>query len=135
MDTQRLSQDVIATIRALNRSWTESWNEQELRQHLHENVVAIVPAAPGRLEGREAYVAGLRVACDASVIHEWSETDHHVQIYHGGMSAVVTFFFTLSSTVGGQKQTVRGRDMVFLINEDQKWLVVAEQFSLEPGQS
>jgi ketosteroid isomerase-like protein len=132
MDAEKLSQDIISTIKVLNRSWTGSWNEQDLRQCLHPEVVAIVPDVPGRLEGREAYVAALRMACEVSVIDGWSETDHHVQIYNGGKSAVVTFFFTITSTVNGQKQTLRGRDMVFLVKEGRKWLVVADQFSPEP---
>jgi hypothetical protein len=119
-------------IRAMNRCWTSGWNEEQFRQYIHPDAVAIVPTAAGRLEGQDAYVAGWRAFCKAAVIHEWRETDHNVQIYTGGKSAVVTYFFSITFELGGQKQTMRGRDMFFLVKERRKWVVVADQFSPEP---
>jgi hypothetical protein len=49
---------IMTFIREMNRCWTEGWNEEKFRQYIHTDVVAIVPTAPGRLEGKEAYVAG-----------------------------------------------------------------------------
>jgi len=120
------------TIRDMNRYWTASWNEPAFREYIHPDAVAIVPTTPGRLEGKEAYVAGWRAFCEAAVIHDWRETDHKVQIYAGGKSAVVTYFFSLSFGMGGQKMILQGRDMLFLVKAGQKWLVVADQFSPEP---
>jgi len=128
------SEDVIATIRAMNRCWTEGWHEDEFRQYLHPDVVAIVPTTPGRLEGREAYVVGWRGFCEAAEIREWRETDHRVQIYAGGESAVVTYLFAITFVMGGRQQTMRGRDMFFLVHDGPRWLVVADHYSPEPGQ-
>jgi len=119
-------------IRAMNRCWTAGWNEEQFRQYIHPDAVAIVPTTSGRLEGQDAYVAGWRAFCEAAVIHEWRETDHKVQIYAGGKSAVVTYFFSITFVMGGQKQTMHGRDMFFLVKERRKWQVVADQFSPEP---
>ena len=120
------------TIREMNRCWTASWNEAAFRQYIHPDAVAIVPTTPGRLEGQDAYVAGWRAFCEAAVIHEWRETDHKVQLYAGGKCAVVTYFFSLTFVMGGQKLTMQGRDMFFLAKERRMWLVVADQFSPEP---
>jgi ketosteroid isomerase-like protein len=117
----------------MNRCWTASWNEPAFRQFIHPDAVAIVPTTPGRLEGQDAYVAGWRAFCEAAVIHEWLESDHIVQIHAGGKSAVVTYFFTITFAMGGQKIAMRGRDMFFLVKDGRKWLVVADQFSPEPG--
>lgn len=124
--------NIIETIKAMNRCWTASWDEPAFRQYIHPDAVAIVPTTPGRLEGQDAYVAGWRGFCEAAVIHEWRETDHKVQIWAGGKSAVVTCFFSLVFVMGGQKMTMQGRDMFFLVKEGRKWLVVADQFSPEP---
>jgi len=105
--------------------------ERTGRQYIHPDAVAIVPTTSGRLEGQDAYVAGWRGFCDAAVIHEWREIDHKVQVYAGGKSAVVTYLFSITFVIGGQKQTMRGRDMFFLVKEGRKWLVVADQFSPE----
>jgi ketosteroid isomerase-like protein len=132
MDTKKHCNDVITTIRAMNRSWTGGWNEEEFRRYIHPGAVAIVPTTPGRLEGQDAYVAGWREFCESAIIHEWRETDHKVQIYAGGKSAVATYFFSITFAIGGQKQIMNGRDMFFLVKEGRRWLVAADQFSPEP---
>ncbi|NMB79506.1 MAG: nuclear transport factor 2 family protein [Methanomicrobiales archaeon] len=128
----KVQDSILATIRSMNRCWTGGWHEEEFRQYIHPDAVAIAPSAPGRLQGRDAYVAGWKAFCDAAVIHEWRETDHTVQEYAGGKSAVVTYLFTITFVMGGTKQTMRGRDMFFLVKEGRKWLVAADQFSPEP---
>lgn len=132
MDTTSLSNTLIETIKAMNRCWTQGWHEEEFRQYIHPDAVAIVPTTPGRLEGLDAYVAGWRGFCEAAVIHEWRETDHKVQVYSGGKSAVVTYFFTITFAAGKEKVTMQGRDMFFLVKEGRRWLVAADQFSPEP---
>ena len=132
MDTSAQIHPIEETIKSMNRCWTAGWNEPGFRQYIHPDAVAIVPTTSGRLEGRDAYVAGWRGFCEAAVIHEWRETDHKVQIYVGGKAAVVTYFFSITFVMGGQKQTMHGRDMFFLVTEGRKWLVVADQFSPEP---
>ena len=132
MDNTANTREIVDTLRAMNRCWTASWNEPAFRQYIHPDAVAIVPTTPGRLEGQDAYVAGWRTFCNAAVIHEWIETDHKVQIYTGGKSAVVTYYFSITFAMGGQKLTMQGRDMFFLVKEGRKWLVVADQFSPEP---
>ena len=76
-----------------------------------------MPTTPGRLEGRDAYIAGWPGFAQAVVIHEWRETDRKVQLYSGGKSAVVTYFFSITFSRGTNKQTMQGRDMVFLVKE------------------
>lgn len=133
MNSEKTTTEIIETLRAMNKCWTEGWHEEEFRQYIHPDAVAIAPATPGRLEGREAYVAGWRAFAEAAIIHEWKETDHRVQIYAGGKCAVVTDFFTITFAMGSVKQTMQGRDMYFLIREGRRWLVAADQFSPEPA--
>jgi ketosteroid isomerase-like protein len=130
-DTARI-REIEAMIRDMNRCWTAGWHEEQFRQYIHPDAVAVVPTTPGRLEGRDAYVAGWRGFAEAAVIHEWKETDHKVQIYAGVKCAVVTYFFSITFAMGSLKQTMQGRDMFFLVREGRKWLVVADQFSPEP---
>jgi Domain of unknown function (DUF4440) len=132
METIAQTRNIIDTIKAMNRCWTASWDESAFRQYIHPDAVAIVPTTPGRLEGQEAYVAGWRGFCESAVIHEWRETDHKVQVWAGGKSAVVTYFFSITFVIGDQKMTMRGRDMFFLVKVGRKWLVAADQFSPEP---
>ena len=71
----------------------------------------------------------------AGIIHGWKETDHKVQLCTNKKSAVVTFYFSIMFAGGTGKQTMQGRDMVFLVKEGRSWLVAADQFSPEPPQT
>lgn len=135
MDTTSQTETIKDTIKSMNRCWTSGWDELAFRQYIHPDAVAIVPTSPGCLEGQDAYVAGWRAFVDAAVIHEWRETDHKVHMYTGGKSAVVTYLFSITFVTDGQKQTMHGRDMVFLVKAGRKWQVVADQFSSDPGGS
>jgi ketosteroid isomerase-like protein len=130
-DTAR-SDQIITFIREMNRCWTEGWSEEKFRQYIHTDAVAIVPTARGRLEGKEAYLAGWRGFAESAAIHEWKEMSHRVQLYAGGKCAVVTYLFSVTFTMDGQRQTMKGRDMFFLVREGRRWLVAADQFSPEP---
>jgi ketosteroid isomerase-like protein len=132
MDTSTFTRKILDTIKAMNRCWTEGWHEKQFREFIHSDAVAIVPTIPGRLVGQDAYVAGWQGFSEAAVIHEWRETDHQVQVYAGGKSAVVTYLFSITFVMGGQKQALHGRDMFFLVKDGGKWLVAADQFSPEP---
>jgi ketosteroid isomerase-like protein len=132
MNNSKEREQIIGMTRSMNRCWTDSWNEAEFRQYIHPDAVAIVPTTPGRLEGREAYVAGWKGFSTSATIHSWTETDHRVQLYAGGKSAVVTYLFSITFAMGGQEMAMKGRDMFFLVREEDRWLVVADQFSPEP---
>ena len=120
-------------IRSMNRCWTEGWHEEEFRRYIHADAVAIAPMTPGRLMGRDAYVAGWREFAEAATVHSWEESGHAVRLYAGGACAVVTYLFTIDFSMGGIRQTMRGRDMFFLVKEGGSWLVAADQFSPEPA--
>jgi ketosteroid isomerase-like protein len=132
MDTKKQSEKIIETIRAMNRCWTETWNEEQFQKYIHADAVAIVPSTSGRLVGRDAYVAGWRGFVTAAKVLSWDETDHRVQLYATGKCAVVTYLFSIRFEMGGQLQTMQGRDMFFLTKEKSRWMVVADQFSPEP---
>ena len=119
----------------MNQCWTAGWHEEQFRQYIHPHAVAIVPTNPGWLEGRDAYRAGWRSFTQAVVIHEWRETYHKVQIYTSGKSAVVTYVFSITFARGRGRQSMQGRDMVFLVKEGGRGLVAADQFSPNPPQA
>jgi ketosteroid isomerase-like protein len=133
MDPQKVTREILSTIHAINRCYTEGWNEEAFRQLVHPDVVAVFPDTSGWIEGMDAYIAEWRGFCEAAVIHDRQETAHNVQIYAGGKSAVVTYLFTVTFATGDQEQTLRGRDMFFVVKDGRKWLVAAQQFSAEPG--
>lgn len=135
MDDAEQAREIEATLRAMNQCWTETWDETRFRSYIHPQAVAIVPAAPGRLEGRDAYVAGWRGFALTATIHAWKESGYKTELFAGGWCAVATYFFTIDFTVGGIRQTMKGRDMFCLVKEGERWLVVADQYSPDPAVS
>jgi len=133
MKRSAVEEEIVSTLKNMNRCWTETWDEEGFRQYIHPDAVAIVPTTPGRLEGQEAYIAGWKGFATSATIRAWTETDHRVQIYADGKCAVVTYLFSINFTMGGQEQAMWGRDMLFLIRENDRWFVTADQFSPEPA--
>lgn len=131
-DTQ--GQDVIAAVREMNRLWTETWDEKGFSRFIHPDATAIAPTTPGRLEGRDAYVAGWKGFVQAAKIHEWKESGHRVSFFCRGTCAVLSYFFTIRFSMNGQEVTMKGRDLFTLVKQRGRWLVVADQFSPEPVQ-
>ncbi len=84
MDDTERTNEVIATVREMNRLWIETWDEAAFGRYIHPDAVAIAPTTPGRLEGRDAYVAGWRGFVEAAKIHEWNETGHRVRFFCPG---------------------------------------------------
>lgn len=133
MNETDVSGQIEETLRAMNRCWTDTWDEAAFRQYIHPDAVAIVPSTPGRIEGKDAYVAGWRGFAQAATIHAWTETDFRVRVYAGGKAAVASYLFTIRFTMGGQQHAMQGRDLFFLVKEGGKWLVAADQYSPEPA--
>jgi ketosteroid isomerase-like protein len=131
-ETERVN-EVLETIREMNRCWTGVWDGQAFGRFIHPDAVAIAPTTPGRLEGRDAYIAGWRTFADAATVHAWEESGHRVRLFCRGTCAVVTYFFTIRFTMAGQEIAMRGRDMFTLVRQDGRWLVAADQFSPEPA--
>ncbi len=134
MDENKIKEKVWQTIQAMNRSWTVKRDIDELINYFHKDMVAITATDRERLEGRDACIAGWKAFVEATKIHYWEESDPKVQLYGNGKFAVVTYYFDMSFDTHGQTIKMGGRDMFVLVEEDGKWLVVADQFSPYPPQ-
>lgn len=126
--------EVVAAVQEMNRLWAETWDEEDFRRFIHPDATAIAPTTPGRLEGRDAYVSGWKGFVQAAKIYEWKESGHRVHLFCRGSCAVLTYFFTIRFSMGGQDIVMKGRDMFTLVKQHGRWLVVADQFSPEPVQ-
>jgi len=124
--------EVWNTVRELNRCWTcgDPAELDKLADYFHDEMVAITTTNRFRLEGKEACLRGWQGFARSVKIHSWKETDPKVQIF--GNTAVVTYYFDMAFGLAGQTIHMEGRDMFTLIKENNKWLVIADQFSQYP---
>jgi len=44
----------------------------------------------------------------------------------------MSYYFDMIYDVKGKKTNYKGRDMIVLVKENEKWLIVADQFSPSP---
>lgn len=120
-------------IQEMNRKWTVEDKADELKNYFHENMVAITPTDSKAIEGRDNCVAGWKNFSQNAKIHFWKELDPSIQVYGEGRFAIVTYYFDMSFDMRGQTINMKGRDMFALVNENGKWLIVADQYSPSPS--
>jgi hypothetical protein len=132
MDESTIKNEVWETVQAMNRLWTVEGKADELVNYFHKKMVAVTPTDRLRLEGGAACVAGWKGFTDAANIHYWEETDPRIEVFGNGAFAVVTYYYDMSFDMGDLTIRTGGRDMMSLVNEGGKWLVVADQFSPNP---
>lgn len=123
-------QEIWSTIRTLNDAWTQG-QPDELRHYFHPQMVAITASDRQRRIGAAACIAGWKAFSEMADIRSWHETDPLVQVF--GDAAVVSYYYEMSCVLAGQDINFSGRDMFFLIRENNRWWVVADQFSNYPG--
>jgi ketosteroid isomerase-like protein len=125
-----LELEVWGTIEAMNRCWTGG-DPAGLRDYFHETAVAITPADSPPLVGRDACVAAWRHYARTTRILSWETHDARVQVY--GDCAVATYRYEMVCERDGKRFHPAGRDMMFLVREEGRWWVVADQFSPDPA--
>lgn len=101
-----------------------------LSDYLHPNIVAIMPGTGKRLEGREACITTWTDSSRPNFIHYCKENDTKIDIYNN--TAVVIYNHDIFYIIDTQGIHASHRDMVVLIKESGKWLVVAYHSSPFP---
>ena len=118
-------------VKSMNHAWTQQ-RGAGLQQFFHPRMVAITATDRRRLEGRDACLASWTGFAANAEIREWQEHDAHVELF--GDTAVVSYFYKLDFSIGGQNYIAQGRDMMTLVRDAERWWIVADHFSaLPPG--
>ncbi len=121
------------TVQELNRAWTSEGHPELLREYFHPRMVVIDPVKRERTEGGAAAVADWTAFTEAARIRWFRERDPKVEVYGGGRFAVVTYYYEMAYDMGGRAIETSGRDLMALVKEGDRWWVVADHFSPDPG--
>ena len=124
-----VQQEIWTTLRALNDAWTQG-HPDDLAHYFHPQMLAITPVDRLRRDGAPACLAGWKSFADAARIHRWQEFDPLIRVY--GDAAVASYYYAIDFEMGGKRIGQSGRDLFFLVREDGRWQVVADQFSPYP---
>lgn len=133
MDENRVAKDVWKTVQEMNRAWTVERRPERLVEFFHRDMVAVTATDRHRLVGQMACVAGWKGFVDRADVKRWTEIDPKVQVYAGGLAAVVTYDFEIAFEMEGRLIELGGRDTYALVLEDGRWWVVLDHFSPFPA--
>lgn len=132
MNESQIKQEVWNAIEELNDLWTRQNKAEELAGYFHKDMVVFNATENRRLEGQKECVAGWKGFTDMARVRHWTTSNRDIRLHNNGNSAVVTYYFDMSFTINGQLITMKGRDMFFMVKENNRWQAVADQFSPLP---
>ncbi|HSU61650.1 MAG TPA: nuclear transport factor 2 family protein [Bryobacteraceae bacterium] len=95
-------------MRRINRVWLEG-DVEGLAPMVHPEIVMALPGFTGRMEGRDAFLAGFRDFCQNAKIHEFRDHDYQIDI--AGNTAVVTFQYEMLYERSDGRYHSTGRDL------------------------
>jgi hypothetical protein len=114
-------ESVIATIRRINRLWLDGQVE-DLGPMVHPEIVMVFPGFTGRMQGRQAFLAGFRDFCENAKVHEFRDHDHQSDV--AGNTAVATFQYEMLYERSGKRYRSTGRDLWVFQSQGDAWIAV-----------
>ena len=109
------------SLRRINEAWL-SRRPEKMKPMLDEKIVMIYPGFVGRLEGREAVIAGYVDFCEQALMISYQESDLQIDVV--GATAVASYAFEMSYERKGDKYLSRGRDLWIFTRKQDEWVAV-----------
>jgi hypothetical protein len=105
----------------INRAWLDG-RVDDLAPLVHSEIIMVFPGFAGRIQGREAFLAGFRDFCQNARVHEFRELDEQVDI--AGSTAVISFRYEMVYERAGERYRATGRDVWVFERQGDVWLAV-----------
>jgi prepilin-type processing-associated H-X9-DG protein len=112
---------VAETMRRINQAWLDG-HVEDLASMVHPEMVMVFPGFAGRMQGREAFLAGFRDFCQNAKVHSFREDDHQVDV--AGSVAAVTFRYEMVYERSRQRFRSTGRDLWVFQSHNKAWVAV-----------
>jgi ketosteroid isomerase-like protein len=113
--------DAAATMRRINQAWLDG-RVDDLAPMVHPEIVMVFPGFAGRIQGREAFLAGFRDFCRTAIVQKFHEHDNQVDV--AGDTAVISFRYDMIYERAGEKYRAIGRDLWVFQRQDGEWIAV-----------
>jgi hypothetical protein len=118
-----------ATLRKLSSAW-QNRRYDELASLLDENIIMVLPAFSGRLEGREAVVNSYREFMETATVSDYQEDLPTIDVW--GDTAIASYYWEMTWLGAGKIEQAAGYDaFVFSRNGDGLWHAVWRTMSLD----
>jgi hypothetical protein len=99
---------VAEEMRLINNAWL-SGRVDDMEASLHPDIVMALPGVAGRVQGRDALLAGFRDFCDNAKVHEFHDGEMRIDV--AGRTAVVTIQYEMIYERSSTRYRATGRDL------------------------
>jgi uncharacterized protein (TIGR02246 family) len=115
-------ESVAAAMERINRAWLER-RPADLLALFHPDLTLALPGFAGRVEGRQAVVAGFEDFCThATTVEDYCESNSQIDVV--GDTAVVSFDYQMVYERAGERFRATGRDLWVFARHGGGWLAV-----------
>ena len=107
----RTTEDARSELRASLRKLSAAWQNrryEELATLFDENIVMVLPAFSGRLEGREAVVDSYREFMETASVSDYQEDLPTIDVW--GDTAIASYHWEMTWIGGGKVESAAGYD-------------------------
>ena len=112
---------VVETMQAINQAWLAK-RVDDMAPALNPDIVLVFPGFSGRIQGREAFLAGFRDFVQSATLHEFHDHDHQVDVV--GDTAVITFPYEMVYSRSGERYRATGRDLWIFQKKGAAWVAL-----------
>ena len=109
------------TVQRINEAWVQSRIE-ELRELLHSSMVIVPPDRGEPVRGQASCIDSYRDFIVQARVLRFEELTPVIDVF--GDTAVATYDFEIFYELGGTWTTQRGRELIVLMREDDRWWAV-----------
>ncbi len=120
---------VRAAFHAINNAWLQR-RAQDMREHLHPDVVMVQPGFESALRGREACIASYAEFREGATLYAYTSTEPTVQVWAD--SAVTWQRWTMRYEWGGQAFDEGGHEIFVFARVDERWVAIWRTLTVEP---
>ena len=99
---------VAEEMRLINSAWL-SGRVDDMEASLHPDIVMALPGVAGRVQGRDALLAGFRDFCNNAKVHEFHDGEMRIDV--AGRTAVVTIQYEMIYERSSTRYRATGRDL------------------------
>jgi uncharacterized protein (TIGR02246 family) len=114
-------EDAATSMRKINQAWLDG-RLNDLAPLVHPEIVMVFPGFSGRVQGRDAFLAGFEDFCQSAIVHQFREDDRQVDVV--GDTAVVSFRYEMIYERAGERYRATGRDLWVFECRDGVWLAI-----------
>jgi hypothetical protein len=108
-------------MRRINQAWLHG-RLDDLAPMIHPEIVMVLPGFAGRIQGRDAFLAGFLDFLENARVHEYQDDDPHISVADD--VAVATFRYVMIYERAGQRSRATGRELWVLSRRDGHWVAV-----------